>query len=67
MYEPVGLLETLMRVAKSVGNIDSASLATPDNYSPSYCIRITGTSKDGGKFELDFDHTPLEVPANADR
>ena len=66
MYEPVGLFETLMRVAKSVGNIDSASLAPPDNYSPSYCIRITGTSKDGGKFELEFEHTPPKVPADVE-
>ena len=66
MYEPVGLFEALMRVAERVGNIDSASLAPPDNYSPSYYIRITGTSKDGGKFELEFEHTPQKAPADAD-
>ena len=66
MYEHLELFETLMRVAKSVGNINSASLAPPDKYSPSHCIRITGTSEDGGKFELEFEHTPQKMPADAD-
>lgn len=66
MYEPMELFATLMRVAKSVGNIDSASLAPPDNYSPSYCIRITGTSKDGGKFEMEFELIPMKETTDAE-
>ena len=66
MYEHLELFETLMWVAKSVGNIDSASLAPPDKYSPSHCIRISGASEDGGKFELKFEHTPPKAAADAD-
>ena len=65
MFEPVELFETLMRVAKGVGDIDSAHLIPPDEYSPSHCIRIAGVSKSGGKFELEFEMSPQKETTDA--
>lgn len=63
MFEPVELFETLMRVAKSVGDIDSAQLYPPSDIDNRNYISISGDRKGGGRFELNFTaHVPVEAP-----
>lgn len=61
----LSLFKDLMRTMADVGDIDSAHLSPPDEYSPSHCIRITGVSKRGGKFELEFECTPPKEAPDA--